>query len=128
MTTLQKIAKWYAEYTASEFQELPKDSLASIRENPSYVGLCYTTYEEEDDNGDWHEGDIQVSMNLVDPSLSVEIWWDGDEKWHEKVEKYDTLEELSERLISSDGWCLGWDDFYSWAIHFVWEFLDGEAK
>lgn len=124
MSTLQKIAKWYASYCGEEFWTPYKDSLESIRTNPSDVGLCYTTYEEEDNNGNWHNGEIQVSMNLVDPSISVEIYWDEDEQWHKKEEKFNTLEDLSENLMDADGWCLGWDDFYSWAIHFVWEMID----
>jgi hypothetical protein len=127
MTTFQKIAKWYANYCEDEFRKPRKLAIEAIRENPSNVGLCYTTYEDEDASGNWHEGDIQVSMNLVDPSASIEVYWDGDEQWHKKVEKYDTLEDLFADLIGVDGFYSSWDDYYSWAMDFVWEFLDGKA-
>lgn len=62
--TDEQISK-IAEYISDEFNEDYDEQVASIKANPSDVGLLYTTFDEYDENDEYvEEHDIQICADL----------------------------------------------------------------
>lgn len=97
---LEKCIAAIDNYSVEEFGDT-----AVNRDKLDEVGLLYTQATDND-------LDVQITANLVNPSIKYEIWGvtsDGEDVSIEEVVNYNSLEDLYDNYLYS----LYWDDLYS---------------